>query len=365
MKRSVKSIIAFLFILSIFSSIENRANATVITVSNNPVDSASAMYSNLQAAIDAASPGDTIYVSGSPTGYGNISIYKQLTLIGAGYNSNNQFGYKSELHDVTLRGVGLPSPSNSSGTFITGFRMLSIQDVVEYSIDNITITRNSIGNIWINSQSANHDSGWNIINNIITTAYSPYIRGTSYVYNTLIANNIFNGSSIIDFSQVSVLINNNLFLNRSEAISNLSNLIIANNIFFGAGVGSSASNADYCIFNNNISYGGSTTSFSYGTNVSAGNIENTSPEFVSVSGAAFNFSYDYHLQGASPGINAGTDGTDIGIYGSTYPFPSGGDVPWQTSSLPPIPQIMQMDVLNSVLPADSTLRIRVKARKQK
>lgn len=352
-----------LFALIAFLCI-SKANATVITVSNNPVDSAAAMYNSLQAALNAANPGDTIYVSGSPTSYGNITIVKQLTLIGAGYNSNNQFGIESTLGEVTLTEAGLPSPSSSSGTFITGFRITVVQDVVEYSIDNITLTRNSIGNVWINSSAANHDSGWNIINNIITTAYSPYISGSSYVYNILIANNIFNASYVRSFSQSTVLITNNVFLNKSDAIYDLSNIIVSNNIFFGAGVGSTASDAEYCTFNNNISYGGATTSFEYGTNSAAGNIENTSPQFVSVAGAAFDYSYDYHLQGTSPGLNAGTDGTDIGIYGGTYNFPSGGDVPWQTSAMPAIPQIMQMDILNSVLPSDSTLRIHIKARKQ-
>ncbi len=362
LKKSISGIILAALIVLLYGS---EAVATIITVSNNPVDSAAAMYSSLQVAINAASPGDTIYVSGSPTSYGNITIVKQLTLIGAGYNSNNQFGFKSELGDVGLTEAGLPTPSSPSGTFITGFRISLVQDVTAYSIDNITLTRNSIGNICIYSSAANHDSGWNIINNIITTAYSPNIDGANYEYNILIANNIFNSAQIKDLSQPTVLITNNIFLNIFSAIGGLSNIIMSNNIFFGAGVGSDASHADYCTFNNNISYGGSTTTFSYGTNSSSGNFEDVSPEFVSVSGVGFNFSYDYHLQGTSPGINAGTDGKDIGIYGGTYAFPSGGDVPWQTSPLPAIPQIMQMDVLNSVLPADSTLQIQIKARKQK
>ncbi len=365
MKTIGKSLSCIVFILAFLIS-GNKAFATVITVSNNPVDSAAAMYSNLQAALDAASSGDTIYVSGSPTSYGDIIITKQLTLIGAGYNPNNQFGHASQLGTVTLATAGLPTPSSSSGTFITGFIVYKITDIWNISIDNITISRNRIVELYIESDPGYPESGWSIVNNFFTYfTGGQKLDGSYSAFNILIANNIFDGASLIGFSQASVLITNNLFLNKNPAIGGLSNSIITNNIFYGAGVGSNSDNADYCTFNNNISYGGATTSFDYGTNSSAGNLEDTSPQFVSVSGAAFDYSYDYHLQGTSPGINAGTDGSDIGLYGGTYSFPSGGDVPWQTSPMPAIPQIMQMDVLNSVLPADSTLRIHIKARKQK
>ncbi|MDR0506901.1 MAG: hypothetical protein LBH32_08835, partial [Dysgonamonadaceae bacterium] len=40
-------------------------------------------------------------------------------------------------------------------------------------------------------------------------------------------------------------------------------------------------------------------------------------------------SYDYHLQPTSAGKNAGTDGTDVGIYGTAFPF--------KESKLPSIP----------------------------
>lgn len=358
-------LIAFLLVLP-----KGQANATVITVSNNPVDSAAAMYSDLQAAIDAASAGDTIYVSGSPISYGNITITKQLTLIGAGYNPDNQHGYATKIGTLNLSEAGLPYPSTSDGTSIIGFDISGIHNNSYQGCDDITVERNRIQGLTINGKSDNHSTGWIIVNNIFSIAYNAYLHGNSYVFNTIIANNIITGENyysygiFTDFSNGTVIIKNNLFLDCDPAFSGLSNVTLSNNIFFGASVGNSTSQADYCTFLNNISYGGTYTSFSYGTNTAVDNIEDTSPDFVSVSGQSFDYSYDYHLQGTSPGKNAGSDGTDIGIYGGSYPLPSGGDVPWQTSAMPAIPQIMQLDILNSTLPADSTLRVRIKARIQ-
>ena len=100
-------------------------------------------------------------------------------------------------------------------------------------------------------------------------------------------------------------------------------------------------------------------------NTGVNNQIDVDPLFVNVSSTTFDYAYDYHLQATSPGKNAGTDGTDIGIYGGAYPFPSGGEVPWQTSIKPYMPQILEMNVLNAVIPLNDTLQVQVKAIFQK
>ncbi|HSY77149.1 MAG TPA: hypothetical protein VK890_09855, partial [Bacteroidia bacterium] len=47
-------------------------SAHVITVSNNAVNVG--QYTTVAAALTAANPGDTIYIMGSPTDYGTITI---------------------------------------------------------------------------------------------------------------------------------------------------------------------------------------------------------------------------------------------------------------------------------------------------
>jgi len=107
----MKKQIFFLTVLCIYA----YTNAIVWTVSNNPVDSAAAQYSELQEAIDAAAASDTIYVSGSPNTYGSITITKQLILIGAGYNPDNQFDLKSQVETITLE-IGMDGFGNPVST---------------------------------------------------------------------------------------------------------------------------------------------------------------------------------------------------------------------------------------------------------
>jgi hypothetical protein len=41
------------------------------------------------------------------------------------------------------------------------------------------------------------------------------------------------------------------------------------------------------------------------------------------SSTSFSYSDDYHLKSTSVGVNAGRDGTDIGIYGGAFPWKEG------------------------------------------
>lgn len=343
-----------LLLCVIFLTVALLGNATVWTVSNNP--NSPGQYDNIQDAMDAASAGDTIYISGSQTSYGDITITKQLTLIGAGYNTNNQFNFKTQLNAITLEigmdGFGNPT-SNPSGSVIIGLQADNI--VGGTDIDNIQIFRNHCGGIWLNSTG----SGWVIKNNI-----TDKIDGGTNATNVLIYNNIIKDQGGIRyFSKNSITVSNNLFIypyHSASAFWSVSYAILSNNIFYGISI----QGCDYCTFNNNISIGGDYTDFIYDHNTGANNYVDVNPQFVSVAATEFSFSDDYHLQASSPGKNAGTDGTDIGIYGGSYPFPSGGDVPWQTSAMPSIPQIIEMNIQNAVIPVDSTLHVQVKARIQ-
>jgi hypothetical protein len=95
-------------------------------------------------------------------------------------------------------------------------------------------------------------------------------------------------------------------------------------------------------------------------------MEGILPKFVDVpeQRTVFSYAYDFHLRADSPGKNAGTDGTDIGIYGGPFPWPDGGSAPWQTSPVPAVPQITSLDTLNVVVPVNGTLSVDVKASKK-
>ena len=97
------TLIIFLFLCCIYLT-----DARIITVSNNVA--IPALYSNLQQALDDASPGDTIYVHNSTISYGNIIIRKRVVLLGE--------GFKTFLQSITLSSVEGSQSNNCSGSVI-------------------------------------------------------------------------------------------------------------------------------------------------------------------------------------------------------------------------------------------------------
>ncbi len=94
-------------------------------------------------------------------------------------------------------------------------------------------------------------------------------------------------------------------------------------------------------------------------NVGKNNIYNVDPAsiFVDYSTTGFSYANDYHLKDDCPGKGYGTDGYDLGIYGSRYPFKDGG--------LPTIPHYLSSQIsteLNSEgkLPVDIKVQAQVK-----
>ena len=138
------------------------ANAHVITVSNNP--NSPGQYTDFQTAITAANAGDTIYVSGSITDYGPITINKRLALFGTGANPQKQFPFVSSIQQITLDSN--ISISGASGSIIEGFKISNsiIGSSGNYIIKNIQISRNNFSAINVLGPN------WNIENNIINGA---------------------------------------------------------------------------------------------------------------------------------------------------------------------------------------------------
>ena len=74
---------------------------------------------------------------------------------------------------------------------------------------------------------------------------------------------------------------------------------------------------------------------------------------------SFDFTVDLHFRSTSPGINAGTDGTDIGIYGNAYSlaFPD-------YTGEPQLPAFRSFDLKNPVVGASGQLRFNIHAIKK-
>ena len=327
------------------------AHATIITVDNGA--NSGGQYTDIQMAVDNASAGDTIHVIGSNTSYGNLTLNKRLTLIGAGYNPPTQFGLNSQLTSITLSQI---SPGTSAaGSKITGFKINSITWTFNAVLDNITIERCEVTSS-IAMANAN-SSGWVIQHNIL---WSVSIGNNS---NCVIRNNIIEGPISIS-NEPSVLITNNIFTYVSisgNAFSNVQHAVIANNIFYKS---RTPQGAQFCTFNNNITYQTSNDTLPYGNNSGSGNLITVDPMFSNAPNAGFDYMYDYRLATGSQGIGSGTDNTNIGIYGSTIPFPLGGPAPHLTSPPPAVPQVIEFDLLNANLSQGDPLQFHIKARKQ-
>jgi len=158
----------------------------------------------------------------------------------------------------------------------------------------------------------------------ITTPSNPndYNTYSSYT-NTIISKNIFTGT----FScHKNLFIYNNVWVNNTVvfSITNCYNLTVQNNTFAPS---SALSSVTYSTIKNNISI--NTISQDPTSTYMDNKVEATGSTFVNYNDSGTG---NYHLKPTSVGVNAGSDGTDIGIYGTTEPFKEN-----RTTAYPQIP----------------------------
>ena len=345
------------------ASVSQGAFRTVSNTANFP-----AQYTTLQAALDACAHGDVVLVAGSETAYGDVTVKRRVTIIGPGYNPNKQSALVAKVGTLTLTAAN--AGGDSSGTLLLG---LDVTSTVVGSnsgpqayqrIQNVVIERCRVGSV-----DPLFSKNWTVKNCIITSL----LRGGS-LPNTcdglLVSNNIFSGQ-IYTFTNndANVTIANNIFIRSSGTIyysGSARNIIFTNNIFYGVSP-YNASN-DFCTWNNNIScfnYPVTNDNFNItGTNSGGGNQVTVDPDFVGVvkQAVAFAYTQSFHLNAGSPAIGAGTDGTDVGIYGGMFPWPDGGAVPWETSPMPYIPVMEALNIQNANVRENGNLNVNIKAR---
>jgi hypothetical protein len=343
--------------------------ATVITVDNKPSNNG-AQYSDLQTAITAATPGDTILVAGSPTKYGlttALIIDKEVHLIGAGFRPSKQSPYPSTLGQVNLYSRYNPSSPSASNSSIQGFDIVSGLYLTGYTptqrLTGIQIYRNKLSGITLYSHT---------VNNIVYNNIIGYISGSTQntlqesAMNCIFSNNIiqnyygkYSGPTIFE---------HNIFINgnNGQLLSLTNNSIFTNNIFYKY----SANNNGIanCTFSNNLSYftPGVSTLHDFpttGTNSGGNNLIGLDPLFIQQTNSFFVYTTDdLNLSSNSPAKNAATNGSDIGIYGGSYPWPDGGTSGsgYMYSQEPQFPQVNQMNINTVSIPQNGTLNVTVK-----
>jgi hypothetical protein len=150
-----------------------------------------------------------------------------------------------------------------------------------------------------------------------------------YVRNSTFSNNIFKNFCLVRFGwNPAISFNNNYY----------------NNMFTGP-------------MHFYTDYYGCTSIVYNGNGFITGNLQNINAAaiYINQSGNYYDIHHNYHLTAGSPGQNAATDSTDIGMYGGSEPFKDG--------SLPVNPHIQFKSVAGSTNP-DGTLNIHFKVAAQ-
>jgi len=318
---------------------------TVYTVDNR--DQSGAQFTDLQAAIDAASSGDIIQVHPSANSYGSITIDKTLTLMGLGHNPAVTNGETAEIQTITFI-------NNSAGSELKGLSIYSIKcgtSVTSPNQTNMHIINNHISSNVIGSSTDNLSNGWVVEGNYFSST-GTNINPQNGTNDWQIKNNFLRGS-ITNLNNTSI-VTNNIFLTTSTTetfFSYCSNPLVNNNIFLSTNtlteIGTYSSSITF-VSNITYSYYGATITPLSGSN----NLDNTNPLFENVPTTSVPDFYNnnFNLASGSPGINAGSDGTDIGLYGNNFEFDLNG-----RPNLSPYPE--NITITNSVVAPGQTLNV--------
>lgn len=355
MKTSILKLTLLLFGTSLFAQ-------NTWTVDNRP--GTTAQFTSVQAAHDAASPGDFIYIHPSPISYDNVNINKEIHLRGIGHNPELANGEFAKLSTISLR-TDATAGTNASNSSISGLNIQTISDLNQAPFHNILIQNNRIGQIGV-YQIYN----WIVQGNVFSgNTYSFVFNGTLHA-NNIISHNIFNTNSTLNSSNSTIqnlvaseTFSNNIIITNSSTgsdifFSNCNNPVVNNNLFL---LNTNSTITRINTFDSNINfqncltfaYGGQTIDPLTGTN----NLDNINPMFVNIGtpeNPAFAYNKSYKLQVDSPAIDAGSDGDDLGIYGQGFLFQMKGypfDLPYPTS----------ININNAVVEAGGNLEVVFKA----
>ena len=337
-------------LLSLFMS-ANLFSQTIYVVDQNPnAPTGDHVYNDLQQCIDNASDGDMIHIIPATLDYGDVTIDKELHLIGSGWVSDNQSGMISKVNTIVF------VSNEANGSTLNGLVLI---ETVHYPVffGELNAPLDTLKNIEIYNckipgllQRDNCPLKNVILRNNVFATLNTRDGATTLNFdvtdgmteNLLISNNIVNtnygdGNVLTGISAANeTLITNNLLYSNDGYyfFYNIKNCFITNNVFYG----SSATSYHYShsvgfnyanVYSNNLSYkctsyGGCDippASTSTPANTGSGNIINTDPLYEDLASTwKWANKWSLTLLDYSPLSNAGTDGTDIGISGGQYPF---------------------------------------------
>ena len=339
-----------LFLLIFSVSFVLVANAKIWRVNNNGF---AANFTTLALAVadNTVQNGDIIYLEGSSTAYGSVTLKKKLTIIGPGYNLSTNPNASVNVLSATLSDITFSPGSEGSiltGVVVNGGYSISINASsitikrcavaheinFSYNISDIKILQNYFYNVYNYSDTDNliGTSGYGFPSDVIfdnNICERKLVLPDNYTVLEC-KNNVFNGPAIAGQPSLKMLVGSfqNNILTSASAIANINN--------------SSNINASY-----NIS---SSATSQFGT--ANNNIVISSGIFVTTTGLSSDGKYQ--LAAGSAGSANGSDGTDRGAFGGAL------SNRYTLSGLPAVPVIYQ--VITSGVTTTTTLPVTIKAR---
>ena len=371
MKKSI--LFSVLLVLSVLFT----SQAVVRTVSNDGFTPA--QFTGLQAAIDASNPGDTLYVHGSPSSYGDLTIGKRLVFVG---NGVNQFdGTKRSILSNVYLYAG--AAGDVDGTTFLGLDISALAFCYSpqigpggFKISNVSFIRSYVRAL--NAYNPSEGGGASAVLLLQCPQISSLnLNGFSSV---IVQNSNFLGGAGIGGGSIegSYIFNNCLFFgyvpynysgfnglgNFNQLTSGLFQNCIFAKWFFGTLAG--------CIFNKCLTYGCNNDNISPTGAILTNCLIGQNPLFVLppldyVDGAfstdqqVFDPSFsNFNFQSGSPCINAGLDGKNLGPTGGSNPFN------YLTQSAPQIPRMKEVTVLSgqTLGTTGGTIQVQIKAKRQ-
>jgi hypothetical protein len=357
-------------LLSIYS-----AQATVRTVSNFPATLA--QFNTIQAAVDASSAGDTVYVHGSPNQYSSFDLVnKRLVVIGPGWSPSKQLPFDAVINtDISTTGVDITG-TTSSGSIIHGLTFVGSTGIRINSsaINNLQFVRIHTAGCPVIFSGSVSGGTWTgflfegcMFNNSLVRSDNPTVHNFS---NFLFQNNIFYesgccvGGNISGFTNTSsILFDHNLWFgpasgSRDCFAGNCRFLTLTNNIFVRRNAATANSSST---FNNNITFNAvnNTPWLSNGNVNSGGNVDNQDPQMVAqaaVNAGSLSGTADYTIA-TGPANNSGSDSKDMGLL-----YDVTGSLNWDNSRNSRLPRIFSMNVVSPTVPAGGTVIVNIEAR---
>lgn len=288
------------------------------------------VFTEFATAVAAAQAGDKLYLSGNAFEYpANLEIDKELHLIGAGIHPDStQVTGATSL--VCASGAGpLRLLTSASGSTFTGIRFTTANGgnsnlalrygTLDANDDPVDIV---FQRCWfhgfVQTGTSTDTGGPTAFDECIFIGQVDGVGRSAVITRSIIANG-YNTITLTGLAGSSI-VDNCVILGTTQS----NNGVTIRNSFMR----SSGSYASYactnCILQHNISPSEDITSTSPGV-VLVNNMTSVDPAtvFVSESNGYYEVTDDLHMAPGSPGLGFGTDGADLGIYGTASPYKPG------------------------------------------